>query len=114
MKKFVFYGIPLALCLSLFLSSSAHSTEQSGEELFKTMKCSMCHDSKVKKRGPSLITIADAYPDTESMALYFSGKADPIVDPKRAKSMQPRLRKIMKLNETDQKALASFLMGFKN
>ncbi len=104
----------MALCLSVSLSSFACSAEQSGEELFKTMKCTMCHDAKVKKRGPSLITIASAYPDMDTMALYFSGKADPIVDPKRAKSMAPRLRKIMKLNETDQTALASYLMSFKN
>ncbi len=101
-------------CLFLSLSSFTNAAEQSGEELFQAMKCKMCHQPDVKKRGPSLMTIAKAYPDTDAMALYFSGKADPIVDPKRAKSMASRLRKIMKLNETDQKALASYLLSFKN
>lgn len=115
MKKSVYYGIPLiAFCLSISLNSFANSADQSGEELFTTMKCTMCHDTEVKKRGPSLMTIAKAYPDMATMALYFSGKADPIVDPKRAKSMAPRLRKIIKLNGTDQKALAAYLMSFKN
>jgi len=57
--------------------------------------------------------IATVYPNADIMVLYFNGKANPRVDPKHAKSMQPRLRKIVELNKTKQEALAAFFMSYK-
>jgi len=103
----------MVILFSLSLACTASAAEKSGEQLFQTMKCNGCHDATVKKRGPSLQTIANAYADTNGIFLYFSGKSGPIVEPERERTMRPRLRKIMKLNESEQKALASYIATFK-
>lgn len=99
--------------LSLALSGNSFADESPGEELFESMKCQKCHTPAKDKRAPSLITIASEYPDTETMVLYFSGKSEAIVEPKRARTMKSRLKKIIKLSDDDKKILASHIMSFK-
>jgi cytochrome c len=99
--------------LFLTICTTADATERSGEAIFQDMKCTKCHGTKAKQRGPSLLKIAAAYPDADALFLFFNGKTDPIVEPERAKTMRPRLRKIMKLNDTEQKALADYVISFK-
>jgi len=114
MKESVYCRIIMAVfCFLLSLSCTTFASDQSGEKLFQAMKCTGCHDAEIKKRGPSLQKIARVYPDQESIFLYFTGKADPIVEPEREKTMRPRLRKIMKLNEAEKKALATYINTFK-
>ena len=114
MKKYSHLHFTLFLfALFSLLAVPAVAEEQPGEILFKTMKCTKCHGTKAKQRGPSVITIASAYANTDELLLFFAGEKEAIVEPERAKTMKPRLRKIMKLNDADKKALASYLLGFK-
>jgi len=106
-------SLAATICLSLSLSSFTIAAERSGQEIFQAMKCAKCHSTTPKPRGPSLIKIANTYPDTATLLQFFSGKSTAIVEPARAKTMRPRLRKIKKLNETDKNALATYVMEFK-
>lgn len=112
-NNFLLQVISLSLTAGILFSGSALAQESPGEILFKKMKCSKCHGLEAKQRGPSLITVADAYSDVDELLLFFNGKKEPIVEPARAKTMRPRLRKIMKLSDSEKKDLASYLMEFK-
>ena len=102
-------------CFSAFLlPANIYAAEgQPGEAIFTAMKCTQCHGTAAKQRGPSLIKIANMYADTEELLLFFNGEKDSIVEPERAKTMRPRLRKIMKRSDADKKALAEYILGFK-
>ena len=105
--------LSFSFLLFLTLNTSAAAEKHPGEAIFNTMKCGTCHGTEAKQRGPSLSTIADTYTDVDQMLLFFNGKMESIVEPARAKTMRPRLRKIMKLSDTKKKDLASYLMSFK-
>lgn len=105
--------ISATLCILLSMAIPASADANKGETLFLSMKCNKCHATKNNPKGPSLGRIADTYGDESSLLLFFEGKSEPIVEPARAKTMKPRRRKLQKLSEEDQKALAAYIITFK-
>ncbi len=109
-KTFLIAGLALVLLVPIIAGAGSGSD---GSALFAKMKCTKCHDPKVKKTGPALQTIAAAYKTPDNLVRYFQGKSEPIVEPARAKTMKPRRRKLARLKAEEQEALAAFILGFK-
>jgi len=84
-----------------------------GKALFEAMRCTECHDAEKQINGPPLKTIATVYGDKQALLGFIGGDAPAIVEPARAKTMEPRRRKLKKLDPKAQDAVASFIMSFK-
>ncbi len=85
-----------------------------GQEIFTKKKCQRCHVSgDLKKKGPSLEVIAEAYQDEEKLLSYFRGDGEPIIEPERAKLMKMRRKQLKKLSDQQQKDLSQYMMSFK-
>jgi cytochrome c551/c552 len=111
-----FTRVPLliiATILALWCCTSAAAETTAGETLFTSMRCGQCHAPDKKVYGPGLQVIAGIYGEEEKLLAYFRGESEPIIEPERAKTMKPRLRKIGKLSAQELQALARYIMGFK-
>ena len=114
-KKHNTLSIPVIFTFLFLFAVTGSAAEDKGKMLFTEMKCSMCHaPQEDQKRGPSLQHIASAYGFGGENALfqYFVDGVEPIVAPERAKTMKSKLLRIQKLTETEQKALAGYIMEF--
>ena len=111
MKQSVYYALAL-LCFAVALTP-ALTIAGEGKAIFNRLKCTRCHHPDQKINGPALKTISGIYADKKQLMEFFRGEASPIVEPERFKTMKIRLRKIKKLQEADQQALAGYIMSFK-
>jgi len=107
---FLFVGMVVG---GIFLSQPVmgEKTASPGEKIFTELGCVECHHPEVKINGPALKTIAATYGDIKRLLAYFKGDTGPIVEPERARTMMPRRRKIKKLSEDRQQALAEYIIS---
>lgn len=95
-----------------FLLSNVLADNTKGKEIFETKGCILCHKSDVDSIGPSLKTIGSSYTGKiDGLITYLQGQGTAVVDPARAKVMNPQLVKIRTLSEDDIRALAEHFLS---
>ncbi|MDD2790958.1 MAG: c-type cytochrome [Sulfurimonas sp.] len=105
MKKIV-----LGLSVTMLLLTDVPAQE-TGEVLFESKGCVLCHKKDEEAIGPSLRNIANVYAGKEMALLtYLKGQGTPIVDPARASVMEPQLVKIRMLFEEDLHAISKYII----
>lgn len=112
MKIIAFASVLVATCGIFSLSALAADPSQ-GEKIFQELRCTKCHHPEQKINGPALKIIAGTYGSKDKLMSFIKGVSEPIVEPERARTMIPRRRQIKKLSDSDQQALADFIMSFK-
>ena len=109
----------LTLVLSVFLTgalSLVFAGGAGGQKIFKKNGCTTCHhptkDQLGSGLGPSLQMVAKAYKGNKAgLVKFLSGKAKPIVAPKKFGIMKTQLRKTKKLKDADRSALADYILS---
>ena len=84
-----------------------------GKAVFDSLYCSICHKPHEGVTGVTLPQIARTYESSDHLMQYFAGKTEAIVEPAKSSIMWDQKKKIQKLPEAKQKALADYIMSFK-
>lgn len=101
------------LLLTLTGPGLRQSFAMDGKAVFDSLYCSICHKPHEGVTGVTLPQIARAYKNPEHLMQYFNGKTEAIVEPSKSSIMWGQLKKIQKLPEAKQKALADYILTFK-
>jgi cytochrome c len=107
MKKGVLVVVLWVVCTGLGIAS------EEGGAIFKSQGCMACHRPQASSPvNPSLVEIAQAYQgQSDRLAEYLKGLADPIVRPDKAHLMRRYLEKTRMLSDEARKAMAEFILG---
>lgn len=112
-RKLVAIVFSLALLFALSAGSSLTETPD-GAEVFKTLRCGGCHAAEGKSMGPSLKEMAGLYGENPGrLVQFFKGESESIKAGATTAMMKVQVKKTNALDETDQAALAQYIMGFK-
>lgn len=88
--------------------------EEMGQQLFQSLKCTMCHKPDRKGAGPNLQTIAQAYDQQkEQLIQYLIGAADARMNIGKPKLMVGPRAKMQKRAPEEISMLADYLLEFK-
>jgi len=109
-KNFLLFLL-LSLGFVFAQNPSQAQNSLSGEGIFASKGCTMCHDVSMEKIGPSLQFISTVYMgDEDALVSFLKGKRNPIVRPENASIMKPQLLKIKTLYEDEVRALARYIL----
>lgn len=110
MKK---YSV-LVLFVFLVLCTFKISAEDENP-VFKSLKCNFCHKADTGRAYPSLKEIAMAYDgDSKKLEQYLQGKAEPIVNKEKSKTMERYIEKTKVLSEDEMKSLVDYILSCKD
>ena len=106
----------LALVIfTILLLSGLEAKAEDGEDVFKSLRCGICHKVDTGKTNPSLMEIAQAYKGKESRLIsYLQGESDPLVKPEKGGIMKGYIKKTKTLPDEERKSLADFILKHLN
>jgi len=85
----------------------------SGENIFKSKGCAVCHHPEIDTTGPSLKKISQFYKDKKQELISFlKGQGDPIVDPAKFTIMKPQINITKNMSDEELNALVDYLLSF--
>lgn len=112
MKKYFNVFIPIMVMLILVLQSPDIKAGN-GEEVFESLRCSICHKVDKGRSNPSLKEIGKAYNGDESRLIsYLKGESEAVVRKERAGVMKRYIDKTKALSREDMKSLAEYILDF--
>ncbi len=91
----------------------ASSTNISGEDIFKSKGCTVCHHPEIDTTGPALKKISKFYKGKrEKLIQFLKGEGDPIVDPAKFTIMKPQINITKSLSDEELNALVDYILSF--
>jgi cytochrome c len=98
-----------------FLLTAVEVKAEEGEELFKSLRCGICHKPDTGKSIPSLKEIARSYTGKENrLSSYLNGEAEALINPEKGGMMKRYIEKTKALSGDERKSLADFILGHKD
>lgn len=111
MKKILFLFSTFIFVTSSYAVVDSNDERALGEELFKKLKCTMCHKKSTKSIGPTIEEVGKKYSGLErQLFMYLQGKSHPIVNPAKAYTMNAQLLKLKSLNKKKIKAISRYIV----
>jgi cytochrome c551/c552 len=102
------------MLLAILVLCASNVTADDEMPVFNTLRCGICHKAETGKTFPSLREITTAYKgDSEKLEKYLQGKADPIVNQEKSKTMERYIEKTKSLSEGERQALVEFILSHK-
>ncbi|MFC1495530.1 c-type cytochrome [Thermodesulfobacteriota bacterium] len=110
MKKYL--NVLLPIMVMMIILHSVEIKAESGETVFESLRCTICHKVDKGKSNPSLTEIGKAYNGNEEMLIsYLQGKSEPLVNKERASVMKRYIEKTKALSQKDIKSLVEYILN---
>ena len=91
-----------------------HVWAEDGGAIFRSNHCGTCHKLDTGKVNPSLKDIAQSYQGKEDRLIsYLKGESGSIVKPEKGERMKKYIEKTKALSDSERKALADYLLSYK-
>jgi len=108
-KSLFITACALATCLTVGTAFSG-----SGQEVFSSLKCGMCHKANKKAAAVSLADISKTYETKSKLVELFNNKdPKPLIPTEKWGMMLPHFQDIHALGAEDKEALADYILSFK-
>lgn len=89
-------------------------TAEEEKPIFKSLRCNICHKADTGRAYPSLKEITKVYNgDSKKLEKYLQGKAEPIVNKEKGKSMDRYIEKTKALSDEEMKSLVDYILSNK-